>query len=127
MTDNIKLPTLPKASKMYDIPGYDEEELKDYARAAVLADRASRDPSPQGDARPTGATLRCRRCGDTADVSFSYANTEQPDDLLDRVKVEMRHARKFITSRQKMHHVGVEQFDRVYEDVAAMSKEAGDE
>jgi hypothetical protein len=46
MTDNIKLPPLPKASKMYDIPGYDEEELKGYARAAVLADRASRDPSP---------------------------------------------------------------------------------
>jgi NTP pyrophosphatase (non-canonical NTP hydrolase) len=40
MTDDIKLPPLPEASKMYDIPGYDEEELKDYARAAVLADRA---------------------------------------------------------------------------------------
>jgi hypothetical protein len=35
MTDNIKLPPLPKASKMYDIPGYDEEELKAYAREAV--------------------------------------------------------------------------------------------
>lgn len=33
----IELPPLPKASKMYDIPGYDEEELKDYARAAIDA------------------------------------------------------------------------------------------
>ncbi|MFC4624196.1 hypothetical protein ACFO1V_02970 [Daeguia caeni] len=38
----IELPPLPKASKMYDIPGYDEEELKDYARTAILADRAVR-------------------------------------------------------------------------------------
>lgn len=37
--DMIELPPLPKASKMYDIPGYDEEELKAYARAAVEADR----------------------------------------------------------------------------------------
>ena len=44
-----------------------------YASAAVLADRASREPSLQGDAQPTSATLRCRRCGDTAYVSFSYA------------------------------------------------------
>src|SRR5690606_26339599 len=49
MSDNIKLPPLPKASNMYDIPGYDEEELKDYARAAILADRASRDPSPPAE------------------------------------------------------------------------------
>lgn len=34
-THDIELPPLPKASKMYDIPGYDEEELKDYARAAI--------------------------------------------------------------------------------------------
>lgn len=32
---DIELPPLPRASKMYDIPGYDEEELKDYARAAI--------------------------------------------------------------------------------------------
>ncbi len=38
-THDIELPPLPKASKMYDIPGYDEEELKDYARAAIEADR----------------------------------------------------------------------------------------
>lgn len=36
-TEDIELPPLPKASKMYDIPGYDEEELKDYARAAITA------------------------------------------------------------------------------------------
>ena len=35
MTDETDLLPLPKASKMYDIPGYDEEELKDYARANV--------------------------------------------------------------------------------------------
>src|SRR5690606_41357964 len=58
MSDNIKLPPLPKASKMYDIPGYDEEELKDYARAAVLADRASRDPSPLAESGYGGTTLR---------------------------------------------------------------------
>jgi len=39
---DIELPPLPKASKMYDIPGYDEEELKDYARAAIEADRKRR-------------------------------------------------------------------------------------
>lgn len=40
--EDIELPPLPKASKMYDIPGYDEEELKDYARTAILADRERR-------------------------------------------------------------------------------------
>ncbi|MFA6935623.1 MAG: hypothetical protein WCR70_10175, partial [Sphaerochaetaceae bacterium] len=35
MTDKIDLLPMPEASKMYDIPGYDEEELKDYARANV--------------------------------------------------------------------------------------------
>lgn len=40
--EDIELPPLPKASKMYDIPGYDEEELKDYARTAIQADRARR-------------------------------------------------------------------------------------
>ncbi|HEY8355726.1 MAG TPA: hypothetical protein VIK69_12020, partial [Methylophilaceae bacterium] len=31
---------LPEASKMYDIPGYDEEEMKDYARANVARNTA---------------------------------------------------------------------------------------
>ena len=40
--EDIELPPLPKASKMYDIPGYDEEELKDFARTAIQTDRARR-------------------------------------------------------------------------------------
>ena len=35
MTTETDLLPIPKASKMYDIPGYDEEELKDYASANV--------------------------------------------------------------------------------------------
>ncbi|AKQ59695.1 hypothetical protein ACR55_01825 [Bordetella hinzii] len=52
--EDIELPPLPKASKMYDIPGYDEEELKDYARTAIQADRAllSRYGRPAVDAQP---------------------------------------------------------------------------
>src|SRR5690606_2333427 len=42
MTTEHELPPLPKASKMYDIPGYDEEELKDYALADIEADRQRR-------------------------------------------------------------------------------------
>lgn len=84
MTDDIKLPPLPRLRvplieadvDLLDIKvlaRWCERTAADYARAAVLADRASREPSTQGDTQPTSATLRCRRCGDTADVSFSYA------------------------------------------------------
>lgn len=86
MNDNdIKLPPLPRLQvprieadvSLIDVKvlaRWCERIATDHARAAVLADRASREPSPQGDAQPTSATLRCRRCGDTADVSFSYAS-----------------------------------------------------
>ena len=85
IADDIKLPPLPRLRvplieadvDLLDIKvlaRWCERTATDYARAAVLADRASREPSPQGDAQPTSATLRCRRCGDTAYVSFSYAS-----------------------------------------------------
>ena len=86
MNDNdIKLPPAPRLQvprieadvSLIDIKvlaRWCERIATDHARAAVLADRASREPSLQGDAHPTSATLRCRRCGDTADVSFSYAS-----------------------------------------------------
>ena len=55
--DDINLPPLPKASKMYDIPGYDEEELKDYARTAIQADRARRAAqAPAASAEPLTET-----------------------------------------------------------------------
>lgn len=87
MTDDIKLPPLPPLRvplieadvDLLDInvlARWCERTATDYARAAVLADRASREPSMQGDAQPTSATLRCRRCGDTAYISFSYASAE---------------------------------------------------
>ena len=61
MTDDIKLPPLPRLQvplieadvSLLDIKAlarWCERTATDYARAAVLADRASREPSPQGDA-----------------------------------------------------------------------------
>lgn len=64
-THDIELPPLPKASKMYDIPGYDEEELKDYARAAIEADR-NRRGEPVGYIMPTA--LKQLRAGGNAIV-----------------------------------------------------------
>ena len=57
MSDDITLPTLPESkyvlareAEMYceayttSFDGYDEDQMHDYARAAVLADRATRAP-----------------------------------------------------------------------------------
>lgn len=65
---DIELPPLPKASKMYDIPGYDEEELKDYARAAIEADRRRRGVN----STHTLGDPECNHCGGTGDVSGEY-------------------------------------------------------
>lgn len=89
------------------------------------------EPTPEmlaatGNALPTGATLRCRRCGDTSDVAFSYSRADQPRpaELLREALLEMRHARKFIASREKMHPVGIEQFDQTCAAIdAALAKE----
>ncbi|MEK7945768.1 hypothetical protein WKR98_13510 [Pigmentiphaga sp. YJ18] len=121
MSDDDIKPVLTDRQLMdFGIP--DIETGRAIELAVLQADRASRAPSPQGDVRPSGATLRCRRCGEHADIAFNYASTA--DDLLDRIEVEMRHARKFIASREKMHPIGVEQFDQVYEAVAARSTPA---
>jgi len=68
--EDIELPPLPKASKMYDIPGYDEEELKDYARTAIKADRARRALlARRDDLAKDAARYRWLRKGSNDDIA----------------------------------------------------------
>lgn len=47
--------------------------------------------------------------------------TNNPEALLDEVIVTMRHARIFITSREKMHPTGIELYDELLEKLTARS------
>jgi hypothetical protein len=47
--------------------------------------------------------------------------TNNPEALLDDVIVTMRHARIFITSREKMHPTGIELYDELLEKLIARS------
>jgi hypothetical protein len=54
-------------------------------------------------------------------------NTRQYLDLLHEALVTLRHARVFITSREKMHPTGVELYDRLVTDIEAALKSPGPE
>jgi len=105
--EDIELPPLPKASKMYDIPGYDEEELKDYARTAILADRARRELLAERDElAKDAARYRWLRKGESDDVAvvrglgatdygmsavvYTYSEDIDGDDLDAAIDAAMR-------------------------------------
>jgi hypothetical protein len=46
-------------------------------------------------------------------------------ELFGNVMITMRHARTFITSRQKMHPVGVTLWDELFDFVESAAKEIG--
>jgi hypothetical protein len=54
-------------------------------------------------------------------------NTRQHLDLLHESLVTLRHARVFVTSREKMHPAGVELYDRLVTDIEFALKSPGPE
>jgi hypothetical protein len=54
-------------------------------------------------------------------------NTRQHLDLLTESLVTLRHARVFITSREKMHPTGVELYDQLVTDIEFALKSPGPE
>lgn len=54
-------------------------------------------------------------------------NTRQHLDILHESLVTLRHARVFITSREKMHPTGVELYDQLVKDIEAALKSPGPE
>lgn len=54
-------------------------------------------------------------------------NVQQYRDLLLESLVTLRHARVFITSREKMHPAGVELYDKVTDDIETALKSPGPE
>lgn len=54
-------------------------------------------------------------------------NTHQHQDLLIESLMTLRHARAFITSREKMHQSGVQLYDQLIYDIEATLKSPGPE